>query len=129
MKALGMMPEEPGRPRRLARSSGNGWPAQRHAVAGIALPVLKIVGRIRAHEVHDPFPSSSLPISLARRRGSLGPLAVTALHCAQPLDIAIEGVRSDLPAPADLERVDLARGEQMEHEGPANAEQVCRFLD
>jgi hypothetical protein len=73
--------------------------------------------------------SFSLPISPAGEREIFRLLRSGVLLCAQSLDVAVNGVTGDPPAPADLERVDLARGEQMEHEGPAYAHQACRFLD
>jgi hypothetical protein len=77
----------------------------------------------------QPARSSSLPISLAGRPEIPRPFGSSALPCAQPVDVAVDRVTGDLPEPADLERVDLAYGEQVEHEGPAYAEQSCRFLD
>jgi hypothetical protein len=131
VKMPGVKPGASEPPRRIGRSSGNAGSAQRQPIAGAALLAL---GRTHFHvpgngALGRPDWSFSLPISLAGEREIPWLLRSGALLRAQPVDVALDGVTGDLPASADLERVDLAGGEQTEHEGAADAEQARRFLD
>src|SRR5262245_48598751 len=69
------------------------------------------------------------PACLARLRRRGGASAGRGLLAALSLDVPVQGVVRDLPSIADLERFDLTRGEQAEHERPAHAQQVRRLLD
>ena len=131
VKLPGLTPGGSEQPRRIGRSSWKALPTGLHVIAGVAVSVLRrtcfhapemgVLGR--------PARSSSLLISLAGRREIPRSFGSSAVPCAQSVVVAVDRVTGDLPESADLERVDLARGEQVEHEGPAYAEQSRRFLD
>lgn len=44
-------------------------------------------------------------------------------------DVGVECEAEDLPLLADLERVNLAGGDEAEHRGSADAQQICCLLD
>src|SRR6266851_3090613 len=85
-----------------------------------------------AHALHDQLVSGSRSVTalvpLPGQRDISGQCRDGCLLRAQPLDIAVDRVAGDLPPLADLERVDLAGGDEVEHEGPAYAEQVRCFF-
>ncbi len=72
------------------------------------------------------WPFGARRLSRATRVGRSWPGA--GMLGAQAADVAVQRVMRDLPQSADLDGFDLAGGEEAEHEGPANAEEISGFL-